>query len=323
MRAFFFGAGSSFGTLEHDKVCPPLAKDFGCYLSKQPGFPRKYPNLELASSHLSHDLSRIGLEDLWTCLDYYAKLSGFNGALPTHDWLWPAVKELKEQALLWLYGRRCDDAANSLPDSDGYTLGELVKNQIKNGDVVISFNYDTLIERLARCFDVPLRHCSGEPHGYVKFLKPHGSASWPLNGLTSVLNRVTDGDPLVDSLTEDMGNEPLMLGAVPIKSELLREVQKCHTPGEVVFQVIMHQWRGVVEAVRDADELIVVGYGFPKEDQYGRFLFQEGVRMRSCPFKKIEYYNRRAESGASLLEIFAREDTEIVWKGPVRGAPME
>jgi hypothetical protein len=39
MRVFLFGAGSSFGTLEHHKARPPLAKDFGVFLSKQHGFP--------------------------------------------------------------------------------------------------------------------------------------------------------------------------------------------------------------------------------------------------------------------------------------------
>jgi hypothetical protein len=68
MRAFFFGAGSSLAALEHHEARPPIAKDFGPYLSKQPGFVGKYPNLSLAASHVGQELSKIGLEDLWTCL---------------------------------------------------------------------------------------------------------------------------------------------------------------------------------------------------------------------------------------------------------------
>jgi hypothetical protein len=115
-----------------------------------------------------------------------------------------------------------------------------------------------------------------------------------------------------------MKNDPFVLGALPIKSELLREVQTCYSPGEIVFKVIMHQWQVVVDAVRDVDELVVVGYSFPKEDLYGRFLFQEGLRERRAePIRRVEYYNTSAESGTSILEVFGAEDTEVVWKGPV------
>ncbi len=267
--------------------------------------------------HVGKALSEIGLEELWTCLDYYAKLSGADGALgETPDWLWPAVTELKEQALLWLYGRRCDDAADALPDSADYTIGDLLQNRVEDGDVVVSFNYDTIVERLAARFDRDLRHCDGSPRGFVKFVKPHGSASWPLRPAPSA---AIQGKPLLDSLAEDMRNNPLVLGAVPIKSELLREVQACHSTPDV-FKAIMHQWEGVVEAIRDADELIVIGYSFPKEDQYGRFLFQEAIRRRGRKPIRIEYYNT-IESGADILETFANASAglELVWKDVVKG----
>ncbi len=301
------------GTLAHSDAQPPLARNFGQFLSKQPGFLKKYPNLARAAHHAGRELSKIGLDDLWTCLDYYAKLSGVDGALPDRDWLWPAVKELKGQALLWLYGRRCDAAADSLPASDEYTLGDILKNRIEVGDVIVSFNYDTIVERLAKRFNQPVRHCGGAPCGVVKFVKPHGSASWRLRHL---LRTVIDGDPVLDSLAEDMNNDPLLLGAVPIKSELLREIQAYYKSSEV-FSVIMHQWRGVVEAVRDADELVVVGYSFPKEDQYGSYLFREACRQRGTkPIRRIEYYNKDDQE-ESLRKVF-RHVRKIVPRGPVR-----
>ena len=39
----------------------------------------------------------------------------------------------------------------------------------------------------------------------------------------------------------------------------------------------------MIEAVRTAERLVVVGYGFPVEDDYGRFLFTEAARLRSEP----------------------------------------
>ena len=74
-----------------------------------------------------------------------------------------------------------------------------------------------------------------------------------------------------------------MLGAVPIKSELIFEVQRFY--GLPVFDVVVQQWKTVVTAVREAEKLIVVGYSFPREDQYGRFLFREAVRLRKNPLK--------------------------------------
>jgi hypothetical protein len=316
MKAFLFGAGSSYGTLEHYYACPPLAKDFGRALSEQRGFPGKYPNLSLAAQHIGQDLAKIGLEQLWTCLDYYSKLSGDVGALgETPQWLWPAVRELKERALLSLIGRSCDKAADALPVAADYTLGDILKNQIQPGDVVISFNWDTVLERLAPRFEKNFQHRWCAATDVVRFAKPHGSASW---ALSSPPPAVFDGAPLLESLAEDMKNNPFVLGAVPIKSELLREVQKCHSPGEIVFKVIMHQWGVVVDAVRDADELVVVGYSFPKEDLYGRFLFQEGLRQRRTKsLRRVEYYNTSAKSGTSILEVFGAEGTEVVWKGRV------
>jgi hypothetical protein len=314
MKAFLFGAGSSYGTLEHYDERPPISKDFGVFLSRLNDFPWNYSNLARAAIHIEQQLRNVGLEDLWTCLDYYAKLNGFDGTLPIQDWLLPAISELKQRALLQLYGRRCDRVADLLPDSDEYTLRYLLKNRVDTGDVVVSFNYDTVIERLAKRLGLTLRHCSGAPRGFVKFVKPHGSASWPLRALNASL---IDGEPLLDSLAENFGNDPLLLGAVPIKSELLREVQFVHEVPEV-FRVIMHHWRGVVEAIRDAEELIVVGYAFPKQDQYGGFLFREAKRLRiETGFHKIEFYNRTAESGNAILEIFGHKDTEVVWRGPV------
>jgi len=73
MKAFIFGAGSSFGTLGKHHACPPLAKDFGASLSKQNNFPNRYPNLSLAANHVGTTLAKIGLEEIWTCLDYYKK----------------------------------------------------------------------------------------------------------------------------------------------------------------------------------------------------------------------------------------------------------
>jgi len=314
MKVFLIGSGCSYGTLSFRPGCAPLAKMFGQHLS-----PTGYPELAKVAKHLGRDLSDLGMEDLWSCIDYYAKFAGSDGFLPDPRWHRQlAVVELKK-ALLFLYGSRCEEAARRIGKSTKCTLVDLLRKRVRAGDVIVSFNYDTLVERLARKLGLKLTHCEGRPPKHkVKFVKPHGSVSWRLGDPPVSLPAA----PLLNSLEEaaveqgKLVTEPLVLGAVPIKSELIREVQCCYGTTEV-FTVVMHQWQAVVEAVREADSVVVVGYSFPKEDQYGRFLFQEAVRQRNKVLRRVEYYNTDRKSEAVIREIFG-SGTKVVWKGSVR-----
>ena len=180
MDAFLLGAGCTFGTLCNQSTYPPLAKDFGRCL-----IPGNYPNLSKVARHLRCELSQLGLERLWSCVDYYAKFAQRRGGfLPNPDWSHDdTVCELK-RAVLSLYGRRCDEAAKGVRRSINCTLAHLLRNRIRPGDTIISLNYDTLVENLARRFGLRLAHCSGPPpKNRVRFAKPHGSTSWCIGRL--------------------------------------------------------------------------------------------------------------------------------------------
>jgi hypothetical protein len=117
-------------------------------------------------------------------------------------------------------------------------------------------------------------------------------------------------------ITDEM--EPLLLGAVPIKSELIEEVQM-HYNFREIFQVVMNQWRAVMQTVQEADQIVVVGYSFPKEDQYGRFLFREAIRQRTKPLK-VEFYeveHRVAERADCILTALQMPGIQLEWKGKV------
>ena len=326
MKAVFLGAGSSCGTLRDSSVCPPVAADFGSQLAKRaPCWATKYPALAGVARHLGIELPYSCLEQIWTCIDYYAKL---NPALPCQSWLKDAPRELT-QALLCLYGRTCDWVADKLPLTEDYTLGRLVK-ELKLGDVVVSFNYDTLFERLAvRCRPrLPLRTFSRElRRDVVNFVKPHGSTSWCLDfNKRCLFSAADDGSPLLDSLAEedvDCTRAPLLLGAVPIKSELIQEVQAQYGVSEV-FDAVVRQWKAVVAAVSQAKAIVVLGYRFPPEDQYGRFLLAEGMRLRpkSMPVN-VDYYELercREDTSRSILDAFRWRIGEINWKREVTAA---
>ena len=259
MKAFFIGAGASKGTFHSTETPVPVAAEFGKALQDiDPQWPFHYPALFKIIEHLGLPLANWGLEPVWTCMDYYAKL---HEAIPSSP-PWSDESPQMKKALLEVYGRRCDNAADRLQLTDGYTLGQLIKNELNPGDIIISFNYDTIVERLARRFGYTLLSvCAQEQERRkgITLAKPHGSTSWTLD-----LNRIRRGSPqqvvsvgehdgvLLNSLgPPDVDNhrEPLVLGAVPIKSELIREVQGfCGSPQ--VFQTIARQWCALVEAIR-------------------------------------------------------------------------
>jgi len=324
VNAFFMGAGSSYGTLRRCGTpgCPPLAVGFGKALASVSDWEGKYPSIKRVADALGRPLTELGLEAIWSHIDYCAKLGETLPPLSRCPDPIRASPDLK-RALLLLYGRECDNAAGKLPLSEKYTLGCLLKNRLQPGDVIISFNYDTVVERLAKRFGYALQSVGGANSKAVTVVKPHGSASWCLDlKAKTVTSTGGDGSPLLESLSEDdvsKGLEPLLLGAVPIKSELIREVQETCGMRDV-FHTIKLQWRAVVEAVRDADAFIVVGYSFPKEDQYGRFLLREGALMRSKPIA-VDFYEvpaHRSSTEASIMEAFPAKRIHLAWKGEVK-----
>lgn len=330
MKAFFIGAGASKGTFHSTDTPVPVAADFGRALQAvNPEWRAKYPALSEIVKHLGLSPDDWGLEPVWACMDYYAKLEE---AIPNLR-NWSGESPEMKKALLEVYGKRRDEAAEKLPLTDSYTLGGLVKNELNPGDIIISFNYDTIVERLARRFGHTLLSVDAqeqERRKGITLAKPHGSTSWTLD-LNKIVRRSpqcviaageNDGVLLksLESTDVDQGREPLVLGAVPIKSELIREVQGfCGSPQ--VFQTIARQWRTVVKAIRDVDSVVVVGYSFPQEDQYGRFLLKEGIRFRRSELTVdfFELEDKRPEREKAIRDVFGSRIKNLIYRGAVEG----
>ncbi len=314
MKTFLLGAGASRGSLGNLVV--PVAHEFGQVLAEVcPDWEQRFPSLLYVVEHLRLSHDSWPLEPVWSCMDWYAKLQP---ALPPLQEPYDS-RQIKE-ALLAVYGTRCDDAANQVRDDS--TLAQLFQSEVQSGDVLISFNYDTIAERVAQRYE---RQLSSKPQGAdsVLFAKPHGSTSWTLDlNSRTVTWKSPDDSPLLPSLSAthvDCGREPLLLGAVPIKSELIREVQERY--GTVsVFDAIITQWRTVVEAIGKAEILVVLGYSFPVEDGYGRFLLQEGLRPRAQALR-IEFFeveDREADRAHEISNLFRVPVQELRYRGPVK-----
>jgi hypothetical protein len=338
MRAFFLGAGSSAGTFPPGDSHVPVAAQFGKALHElDPNWTEQYPNLAAVVNHVNCSSDSWGLEPVWSWIDYNAKL---HESLPGEA-KWPGASLELKKVLLHVYGRRCDEKAEQLPLADDYTLGRLLKQELAAGDMLISFNYDTIIERLACRFGHQLK-AAGAPSSpsrppakereAILLAKPHGSTSWTMDWATRRIRFAhADGSPLLTSLRpEDVTNdinsrrEPLLLGAVPMKSELLQEVQAYYCWHEV-FKTIAQQWKAVVEAIHDADTLVVVGYSFPPEDRYGRFLIQEGMRRRGKRDLTIEFFELKGKAGEraqAVIEAFDRRVTKLIYREEVKPPPQ-
>jgi hypothetical protein len=326
MKAFFFGAGASAGTLAEVPECPPVARSFGAAVELRiPDWQQRYPVLAAVVRHLGAPLESLDLERVWTCIEYHAKLGGLLPSDP--QWGPEATRDLK-RVLLRLYGVECDSLVARLPASDDYTLGKLLRSELQAGDVIVSFNWDTLVERLALAFHQPLASpTAAETHGSIPLAKPHGSVTWRINWITKKVEWLSPAGALtidaMDAARVGIMQEPLVLGVVPAKSELIRETQWASFPG--IWEVVTAQWKLVTQAVRRATALIVVGYGFPTNDEYGRFLLREAIKLRSGDLPSVQLYElaeRAEQTAAALRDALGCPELQVEWKGPVTPAPL-
>jgi hypothetical protein len=335
MKVLLLGAGASRGTFRFERTPVPVSAEFGEVLTNiEPEWFKEYPDLPKVVAHLGLNPVSWSLEDVWGCVDYYSKFY----FQPDRDLsilekppIWARPGDVKK-ALLDVFGKRCDIAAEQLPVDQSYTLGALLAD-LQPEDLLVSFNYDTVAERVARKFGHELRSVESTVANARRgpsFAKPHGSCSWLMFDDDRTVRSTEHGGPILDSLvsgTLRSGENPLVLGAVPIKTELIREVQTaCDTSGRSwrsIFVTVAAQWRAVVEAIGVAEKVVSVGYSFPADDSYGRFLFREALRdRRGSPV--IEFFERRdraADRAGDIMRVFRCHAEELRYRGPVEPAP--
>jgi hypothetical protein len=185
--------------------------------------------------------------------------------------------------------------------------GELAQNRVRAGDMVLTFNYDLACEKALRHaglweidkgygFDVPLGQL---PPTKVKALKLHGSINW--------LGLIFGGSNGGGYASSVYGPRPCLFGKryfsffdypQEIVDPLCQGIS--HTGGEPALilpafgKIFHHQtyfgdewkdfwdhiWGLAAEAVRAADEIVVIGYSMPKADERARkLLLKESNRM--------------------------------------------
>lgn len=308
MNVVVLGTGATIGTFANEQLG---VNGFTARLD------HVYPSWRHDYSHLNQAVLKCGssnLDRIWTHIDLFAKFPQALGPNPYG----PDISGQLRKALLRAYS--LNDEVNELvngPKIHGDFKLKHVLRGLRPGDAIVSFNWDTAAERIAEKLDVRLVVAAG-PHvdpDRVNLIKPHGSLSWEDQGEhRPILWRDQDSSkPRVKPMeVERVHNgeylQPLVLGAVPIKDELIKETQ----PNKELAAVILGQLSAMFDAVSRATEITVVGYTFPPEDAYARALLWEASRRRALDRPlKIAYHRRSNGKGVedTLKQVFG--DTVI------------
>jgi hypothetical protein len=192
---------------------------------------------------------------------------------------------------------------------------------VQPGNIIITSNWDVVIERLAQIKDIPVR-LSGNAESGLVLLKLHGSIDWCL-----ARHRTTypDGDyaSLVEALfgarrrqrVPQARDALIRVRALESWSDAWRMVK---SRSEEPFLVTMARgksgdlgpllgiWKDAYAALSRAETLEIVGYSMPPDDIEIRTLLRAGVRRADGP-NTITVRNPSPEVHERLRRYLARD----------------
>jgi len=288
-KVYILGSGASAG---YDKsnvgLHSPTAKDFfqkfmylidNNYLERDQfknlfDFLRKY--YFFGESSLRNE--ELDIEEVLTILDLEPDDSEFQ----------QARNELIEMIFLTLnkilYGERCP-------------YHKKLAENLEPSDTVITFNWDLLLDNvLAENANINYsghfarfyrngRWCNNNMYTGVKLLKLHGSLNWMfckscrrnycyiLSGKVGADQIVNPEDPRTKCPQCARQMKPIIIPptlAKQYKNELLDEL-----------------WQEALVKLKDADEIIIIGYSLPVTDFKAKWLFMKSVAMRQNQLNKL------------------------------------
>ncbi len=145
-------------------------------------------------------------------------------------------------------------------------------SQLRPQDVVATFNYDLVVERLgvktSRSGIPDLEDDTSDLVG-ARLLKLHGSVDWSLGAGSEIqlchTDLFTPRDNVVNRLIGSPGQTKAALCDGPLKS----------------------QWDAATAALRSADAVIFVGYRFPPTDAHSREAILGAIRGNQAPHLSI------------------------------------
>lgn len=138
-------------------------------------------------------------------------------------------------------------------------------------DIVITFNYDLILEKALRTFGINPDYCirnakyaaSMKPTANtIKLIKLHGSINWALSD-TGKTNIQIVNKPM--ELIEDEDKYPVLLPPTWNKGSFINTLSSL--------------WTQAIEAIKKATRVIVIGYSMPTTDLYFKYFISAGLRQ--------------------------------------------
>lgn len=161
-----------------------------------------------------------------------------------------------------------------------HLLREYVASEIKTGDVIITFNWDTTVEHAMHmhprepAFDYSYPPGESDDVENV-LLKPHGSIDW--FHIKDLPKRHAKGDfEALDAYLRvftrfDFRDHPSLFARTPI-------IVPPVSSKDFDYHFLKETWNSVHRAVSQATEINILGYSLPQEDQFARFVLRRAIR---------------------------------------------
>lgn len=198
---------------------------------------------------------------------------------------------------------------------------DLLDRMIQKGNVVITTNWDTLVERACHARGVPYRLWGAPSDGALTILKLHGSIDWLLKAnakktlskanyahLEDLQNsrRARRRDLVTCEVVRARITRP---GAVwqTVKGASKEPYMITMTPGKAdALGPLLELWEYAYRSISSAKTLEIVGYSMPEDDVEIRTLLRAGVRRgRDAP--KVVIRNPAPDVHVRLREMIQSE----------------
>lgn len=160
------------------------------------------------------------------------------------------------------------------------SLSGLVRALVRPGDVIISFNWDFMIDLALEDLDEnsPPVYSYSSSRNSVVLLKPHGSIDW------FEKSRL----PADKKLLKEMKHRAMGVCFYPY-FQLAQNPDLLTYPSFIVPPLAIKKfggflqrvWKDVYRAVAAAQELYIIGYSLPQEDQFARLVLGRAIQRNS------------------------------------------
>lgn len=201
-----------------------------------------------------------------------------------------------------------DYLARKSQDAEKSPLLSKFSNQLTPGDVIITFNWDTLIERalvnLGRPFDLHERKSDR-----VTILKLHGSLSWVLVPEDVRLHDPSSVDWLSTNVCCTKDHTYYDVWDVLDRSPFIVPPVVSKRPPAAPF--LEDLWREAFNALVEAGPITVIGYSIPPDDLQARTLLRSGIHPHIATNKSCTIIDPDPLIGSRYFSLISSSITYV------------